>query len=214
MKKVLSLGLLSTAFLVSGNASNAVELQHGIDVGVGYVVQINTGDFAYTKEQIDFAKDNGNKLTNAVSQVSINIGYNAIFKFSNYFNPILGVFADGYIPLNNNSVVKGVNTETKSVTSNIVDINAKIGNKFNVYKNFSIDLYYFIGANIGLVKAEIAGATDSNAYGGVSTGFGIDALYRGLLLGIYYKHTDMRTKGAVFNKANNIGFKLGYRFSI
>ena len=213
MKKILSLGLLSTAFLVSGNASKAIELQHGIDAGIGYVAQINTGDFAYTKEQIDFAKNNGNKLTNAVNQLSLHIGYNATFKVSEYFNPILGAFVSGYIPLNNNSVVNGY-FKTKSVTSNIVDINAKIGNKFNVCKNFSIDLYYFIGANIGLVKAEIAGATDSNAYGGFSTGIGVDANYRSFLFGVYYKYTDMRMNGVVFNKANNIGFKLGYRFSI
>ena len=219
MKKVVSLGLLSAMFLAGSGVSNAIELkgvEHNIDLGLGYTAQIYSGDSAYDQESIDAFNENGDTLTNLINQISLYVGYNAVFKMNKFFNPILGAFMSGHVPLN--YTMKYNNGDTKTMISNVVDINFKLGNRFNVCKDVDVDLYYFLGVNVGIVKNKQSlggyNVTASQSYSGFSTGVGIDASYKHIIFGVYYKYTDMRFAGVKLNTSNNIGVKVGYRFAL
>ena len=222
MKKVVSLGLLSAMFLAGSGVSNAIELkgvEHNIDLGLGYTAQIYSGGSAYDQELIDDFNENGNTLTNLTNQISLYVGYNAVFKMNNFFNPILGAFISGHIPLNYTMKLKYNNGDTKNMISNVFDINFKLGNRFNVCKDVDVDLYYFLGVNVGIVrnKSSLGDYYDvdvSNFYSGVSTGVGVDASYKHIIFGVYYKYTDIRNAGFKFNTSNNVGIKVGYRFAL
>ena len=140
------------------------------------------------------------------------VGYNAVFKMNKFFNPILGAFMSGHIPLN--YTMKYNNGDTKNMISNVFDINFKLGNRFNVCKDVDVDLYYFLGVNGGIAKTEMYNITASQSYSGFSTGVGVDASYKHILFGIYYKYTDMRNAGVKFNTSNNVGIKVGHRFAL
>ena len=129
-----------------------------------------------------------------------------------FFNPILGAFMSGHIPLN--YTMKYNNGDTKNMISNVFDINFKLGNRFNVCKDVDVDLYYFLGVNGGIAKTEMYNITASQSYSGFSTGVGVDASYKHILFGIYYKYTDMRNAGFKLNTSNNVGIKVGYRFAL
>ena len=214
MKKVVSLGLLSAMFLANGMA-NALSLQgveHDIDLGVSYTAQIYSGDSAYDNELMDVYKVNGDTLTNLTNQISLYVGYNAVFKMNKFFNPILGAFVSGHIPLN--YTMKEDNEMFKNMISNVFDLNIKLGNRFNVCKDVDVDLYYFLGINGGIAKTEMYNITASQSHSGFSTGVGVDASYKHIIFGVYYKYTDIRNAGFKFNTSNNVGIKLGYRFAL
>ena len=210
MKKVVSLGLLSAMFLAGSGVSNAIELkgvEHNIDLGLGYTAQIYSGDSVY-----DEFNEDGNISTNLTNQISLYVGYNAVFKMNKFFNPILGAFMSGHIPLN--YTIKLNNGDLKSMLSNVFDINFKLGNRFNICKDVDVDLYYFLGVNVGIAKTEMYNITASQSYSGVSTGVGVDASYKHIIFGVYYKYTDMRNAGFKLNTSNNVGIKVGYRFAL
>ena len=129
-----------------------------------------------------------------------------------FFNPILGAFMSGHIPLN--YTMKYNNGDTKNMISNVVDINFKLGNRFNVCKDVDVDLYYFLGVNVGIAKTETYNIAVSQSYSGFSTGVGVDASYKHIIFGVYYKYTDIRNVGFKFNTSNNVGIKVGYRFAL
>ena len=215
MKKVVSLGLLSAMFLAGSGVSNAIELkgiENDIDLGVSYTAQIYSGDSAYDNELIDVYKVNGDTLTNLTNQISLYVGYNAVFKMNNFLNPMLGMFMSGHIPLN--YTIKEDNEMFKNMISNVFDLNIKLGNRFNICKDIDIDVYYFLGINAGIARTKFYGITASQSYAGVSTGVGADMSYKNIIFGIYYKYTDMRDAGVTFNTSNNVGIKLGYRFAL
>ena len=212
MKKVVGLSVLSAMLLVGGNASNAVEVKQSIDLDVGYTAQMNSGDFKLSKEVIDAQKALGYKYSNLMNQITLSLGYNAVFKVNSLLNPLVGVVATGSIPVTYTS--KNSSGTLKTQISNIIDVDVKVGNEFNICQDLDIDIYGFVGVNIGMAKTKALGATASNSYAGVSAGAGVDVLYKDIMLGVYYKYTDMGSAGVKLNTSNNIGVKVGYRFAL
>ena len=229
MKRSVGLGLLSAMFLAGSGVSNAIELkgvEHNIDLGLGYTAQIYSGDSAYKQDMIDRYENAGQTLTNLTNQISLYVGYNAVFKMNKFFNPILGAFMSGHIPLNYTMKLDEYNQEVKNMLSNVFDLNLKLGNRFNICKDVNIDLYYFVGFSAGISKSKSYSDQDYEDYGesksqsktkgyaGLSTGVGVDASYKNIVLGIYYKYTDMRLNELMRFKSNNVGIKVGYRFAL
>lgn len=261
MKKVISLALLSAIGVAGGsNFAKAVEVQNAFDFGLGYTAQVNrTGQGAYSIDYLESIADDEeegaeastvNKYTNTINQLSLYAGYNAVFKVNDYFNPILGAFVSGNIPLNNyytQNVYENAKKEKKVSSdkrqvSNVFDINVKFGNEFNVNKNVKLDVYSFVGMNVGIVKSStesyldeglasgLLGDDDVNptnrrGYVGLSAGAGVDAIFCDrYVVGAFYKYTDLRVATEnnsgvaervvehVLNTASNVGIKLGFRF--
>ena len=82
------------------------------------------------------------------------------------------------------------------------------------------DIYGFVGAGIGYYNSSVKSTNESLTImqKGMSAGAGIDVAYHNVVLGVYYKYTDMIGININWNnilvKTHNVGVKIGYRFAI
>ena len=213
---VAGLGLM-TAMSNQSQALSFSGVEHNINVGGGYVYQNNfDGEMSFSKSTISKEKAKGNKATNDVSNINLYVGYDAVFKFNSVLNPVVGVFVNGNIPLNKVwESVKG-----SQQTASVLDIDAKIGNRFIITKNLNTDIYGFVGAGIGYYNSSVKRTNESLTImqKGMSAGAGIDVAYYNVVLGVYYKYTDMKGINQdwadTLVKTHNVGVKIGYRFVV
>ena len=213
---IAGLGLM-TAMSNQSQALSFSGVEHNINVGAGYVYQNNfDGEMSFSKSTISKEKAKGNKATNDVNSINLYVGYDAVFKFNSVLNPVVGVFVNGNIPLNK----VWVSAKGSQQTASVLDIDAKIGNRFMLTKNLNTDIYGFVGAGIGYYNSSVKSTNESLTImqKGMSAGAGIDVAYHNVVLGVYYKYTDMIGININWNnilvKTHNVGVKIGYRFAI
>ena len=213
---IAGLGLM-TAMSNQSQALSFSGVEHNINVGAGYVYQNNfDGEMSFSKSAISKEKAKGNQATNVVNNINLYVGYDAVFKFNSVLNPVVGVFVNGNISLNK----IWSSAKASQQTASVLDIDAKIGNRFMITKNLNTDIYGFVGAGIGYYNSSVKRTNESttNMQKGVSAGAGIDVAYHNIVLGVYYKYTDMKGINQdwadTLVKTHNVGVKIGYRFVI
>ena len=213
---IAGLGLM-TAMSNQSQALSFSGVEHNINVGAGYVYQNNfDGEMSFSKSTISKEKAKGNKATNDVNSINLYVGYDAVFKFNSVLNPVVGVFVNGNIPLNK----IWSSAKASQQTASVLDIDAKIGNRFMITKNLNTDIYGFVGAGIGYYNSSVKSTNESLTImqKGMSAGAGIDVAYHNIVLGVYDKYTDMKGINQDWTdtlvKTHNVGVKIGYRFVI
>ena len=211
---IAGLGLM-TAMSNQSQALSFSGIEHNINVGAGYIYQNNfDGAMSFSKEILLEEKAEGNKATNNVNSINLYVGYDAVFKFNSLLNPVAGVFVNGNVPLNK----IWSSSEGSQQTASVLDIDVKLGNRFMLTKNLNTDVYGFVGAGIGYYNSTVKRTNESitNMQKGVSAGVGIDVAYHNVVLGVYYKYTDMKGINQdwadTLVKTHNVGVKIGYRF--
>ena len=159
MKKQILLGLCTASLMSTCVFADESKVFVKTKIGIGYDAQIYSGE---VKDMIKEADDAGLSVNKVNRAPIISLGSNLYFNLSNVFKPFIGFEAQGRLPVFGNdfedkaswlSVPSLKEKKYSEIQFNeYFRLNAKLGSRINIGKNFAFEPYALGGINFTEMK--------------------------------------------------------------
>ena len=153
MKKQILLGLCTASLMSTCVFADESKVFVKTKIGIGYDAQIYSGE---VKDMIKEADDAGLSVNKVNRAPIISLGSNLYFNLSNVFKPFIGFEAQGRLPVLGKNVFKNKNNNFNfnfnTQFNEYFRLNAKLGSRINIGKNFAFEPYALGGINFTEMK--------------------------------------------------------------